>query len=873
MTFTGELFPFQVEAKDMMVGRKALLLAHGLGMGKEQPNSEPVLTPCGWVLMGDIRPGDAVIGVDGAPTEVLSVHPQGTKDVVRVTFSDGSWTECGWNHLWTVKVMGKSTTYTISTRQMVMGAVLETKKRGRTYYRSAHYKSASGQRKFSIPMLSGPVQFAPVDLPLDPYVLGVWLGDGTSRVGAVTTMDVEVVAAISNAGFPVHRVETGRSGRASTYFFNGLSSALSAIGEISFVGPSNKRKSLKHVPSTYLRSSTTQRLALLQGLMDSDGSPLTAGGGTEFSSTNENLVDAVVDLFQSLGGVARKKGPRVTWCSVDGERRPGKPSWRVNGKLPQGLVPFRLQRKLDKWVPPTKYFPQRYIENIEPVGRSERSTCIQVANADGLYVTRNYIVTHNTVTSIAACEELIDSGEAQSVLVVCPASVKWQWKHQIDKFTDGALVKIIEGDKGQGRVQHHAVKRGTTEYVIMNYEQVVADWDIIRYLPFDIVVCDEVVAIKNPGTKRSRHIKRLQTGYRFGLSGQPIENRPEELFSIMQWIDPDVLGSAQKFDRAFIVRNAWGSPQHYMNLPLLRETMQTAMHRRTRNDVRDQMPAVVQQSHYIDFDKKGADVYRRIVNELIDVIRAAPKYGSFNVMNHYGGAGDDGGPMGEIMPRLMALRMLCDHPALLSYSADKFDDPDAVAGSQYISDARLSGVLDGLDKSPKLTYTLEVIAEILEADPRNKVVLFSFFKPMLAIIGEHLSSRFALFTGDQTPRERDAAVTEFTTNPECRVLLSSDAGGIGVDIPVANYLISYDLPWSAGKFEQRNGRIIRISSKWPEVTLISMLMRNSMEERMLQMLEEKVAIGAAWLDNEGLDESGSYSLTLGSLVDFLDSKI
>ena len=474
-----------------------------------------------------------------------------------------------------------------------------------------------------------------------------------------------------------------------------------------------------------------------------------------------------------------------------------------------------------------------------------------------------------TISSIAACESLIDSGEAQCVLVLAPASVKWQWKHQLDKFTDGALVKVIEGAKGERMSQYRAVKRGDLEYVIMNYEQVVADWDIVRHLGFDAIVADEVVAIKDPGAKRSRHVKRLKAPYRFGLSGQPIENRPEELFSIMEWIDPTVLGTSVMFDRTFISRNTFGGVKHYKNLHLLRETMGGAMHRRTRKDVADQMPAVVEQAYIIDFDPAGQRLYARIVRELLSDIKAVPGFSSFSIANHYSGI-DDGGAMGKIMPKLMALRMLCDHPALLSYSADQFDDPAARAGSAYASDLISSGALAGVKRSPKLDEALRLIDDVMDADPANKVVLFSFFKPMLAIIGDHLKVPHALFTGDQTPRERDAAVQRFTDDPECRVLLSSDAGGIGVDLPVANYLISYDLPWSAGKFEQRNGRILRISSKWPEVTLLSLLMRDSVEERMLEMLDEKLAIASAWMDGEGVDGQGVFNLTLGTLADFLE---
>ena len=321
-----------------------------------------------------------------------------------------------------------------------------------------------------------------------------------------------------------------------------------------------------------------------------------------------------------------------------------------------------------------------------------------------------------TVSSIAACEALVDTGEAESILVVAPASVKWQWKHEIDKLTDGALVTVIEGTKPSRLAQYRAVKRGDFEYVIMNYEQVVNDWDTVRLLGFDAVVCDEVAAIKSPGSARSRHIKRLKTPYRFGLSGQPIEDKPEELFSIMEWVDDTVLGRSDVFDKLFFVRNAAGRAKFYKNLPLLRKTMKTAMHRVTRHEVADQMPDVVWKSTLIELDRPAAKAYRIIAKEIIDLIRSAQHFGSFNVFDHYSGV-NNSGVQAEIMPRLMALRMLCDHPALIDYSADQFEDPDAQAGSAYIAAMRHVGEFSRIKATPKFDETLFDIQEILDADP------------------------------------------------------------------------------------------------------------------------------------------------------------
>jgi SNF2 family DNA or RNA helicase len=475
-----------------------------------------------------------------------------------------------------------------------------------------------------------------------------------------------------------------------------------------------------------------------------------------------------------------------------------------------------------------------------------------------------------TVTTIAAAEELIDYGEAKCVLVICPASIKWQWSKQIAKFTDGALVKVIEGPPQHRRAQYRGVKRGDYEWIICNYEQITNDWDIIRHLEFDVIVCDEIVAIKSPGAKRSRHVKRLRATFKWGLTGQPIENRPEELYSIMEWIDPKLLGNFRTFDRVFILRDRWGKPTHYRNLGVLRKHLQPVLDRKRRDEVADQMPKVSREEYLVEFDPKAWRLYRHIAHEIVDLIYGSPKFGSFNLDDHYAGA-DDARATGDVMARICALRMLCDHPRLLDFSADNFDDPTTKAGSLYANALRQKFGFSGLTARPKLDETISLINDILDASRKNKIVLFSFFKPMLSpLISDRLKCDYELFTGDLSPHDREKAKERFLSDPHCRVLLSSDAGGVGLDLPVANYLISYDLPFSAGKLNQRERRIDRLSSTWPQITLITMMMRSSIEERMADMLAQKQAIASAWLDGEGVDRTGTLELTLGTLAGFLE---
>ena len=489
-----------------------------------------------------------------------------------------------------------------------------------------------------------------------------------------------------------------------------------------------------------------------------------------------------------------------------------------------------------------------------------------------------------TVITIATIEHLLDEGLVEAGLVVVPSSLKYQWLRQLATFTnDEASAVVVDGTPTQRRAQYEEIRDGGIEYAILNYEQVVNDWDEVRTLPRDFVVLDEATAIKNFAAKRTKRIKKLVAPYRFALTGQPVENRAEEVFSIMQWVDEDVLGRFDKFDKAFVVRNKWGGVKYYRALPTLHRTLSEAMVRKTRTDpdVADQMPDVSEEIFEIDFDPGGAKLYRHIANDLQQEMAAAiGTFGKgFDLTAHYGGesaSAEELAQRGKIMSRITCLRMLCDHPELLKVSATKYQASQSgegmAGGSAYAQDLLAAGLLDKPMRSPKMRATVDLVRELLEANPRNKVVLFAFFKDVLTMLQDELAgdSKSVLFTGDMSPKEKDSAKQTFMDDPECRLFLSSDAGGYGVDLPNANYLISYDLPWSAGKLDQRNARIIRLSSEFDKVTLLYMLMHGSIEERQYQMLEQKQAIGAAITDGKGYDKkTGRLELTLKGLAEFL----
>jgi len=494
-----------------------------------------------------------------------------------------------------------------------------------------------------------------------------------------------------------------------------------------------------------------------------------------------------------------------------------------------------------------------------------------------------------TVITIAAIERLMDEHKVtEPGLIICLSSLKYQWANQIEKFTDGtSRALVIDGTKSKREEQYREAldwKTSGIDYIILNYEQVVNDWDHVKELPRGFVVLDEATAIKSFKSKRSKAVKRLiNSPYRFALTGTPIENgKPEELYSIMQFVDAKVLGRFDIFDSAFIVRNSWGGVQHYRNLSTLHEKMKEASVRKAQKDP-DVAPFLPEAIHkepvFITFDRKSSKLYTRIVEDLLfDLDEAQALFGAnFNVIAHYGYENQRGGPedeiRGKIMSKIGCLKMLCSHPELLKTSASKFTQLNG-EGSAYAANLVDGGHLDGINGSPKLEYLVQYVKDFLEQDEANKVVIFATYVDMLDMVAEALGpDQCRLYSGKLDAKTKEDNKIAFNTDPSIRVLISSDAGGYGVDLPAANLLINYDLPWSSGGAVQRNGRIKRASSTWKTIVIQDILVQGSIEERQWEALQQKSAVASAIIDGEGIDEEGGVAMSIGSLKQFLQASI
>src|SRR4051812_48501104 len=361
--------------------------------GRAQPYDAQVLTPNGYRPIGSLEVGDLVVGSNGLPTPVLGVYPQGVRDVYRVTTQDGASTVCCGEHLWTVRTPDdrrRGTMRTLETQEMI----------GNLRWSHAH--------RYELPLV-GTVEFEPQDVPLDPYALGLLLGDGcltTSTTPSFATADPELVLALESAldgielvhkagpDYTLRHVDGGRGG------LRIANPVTEAVRELGLAGTYSETK---FVPWSYTHNSADVRLSVLQGLLDSDGGPVTQRGRTcriQYCTTSPRLRNDVTFLVRSLGGIAY-------WRTRPAKgRRPGlvlgRPvhhrhdAYVVDIRLPAGMQPFRLERKRAAYDAATGGRPMRFIQSIEPVGQQE-TLCIQVAAQDSLYVTDDFMVTHNTL--------------------------------------------------------------------------------------------------------------------------------------------------------------------------------------------------------------------------------------------------------------------------------------------------------------------------------------------------------------------------------------------------------------------------------------------------------------------------------------------
>ncbi len=369
--------------------------------GRAQPLISNILTPKGWKLMGDIKINDEIIGNDGKPYNVINVFPQGKENVYKMTFSDNSEALCSGEHLWKVYDVSSKVNKVINTNTIKDSLLCN-----------------NGQKRYKIPLVS-PIIFEEKKLPIDPYVLGALLGDGCISQNNITLCsgDLEIVENVKHK-LPNELTLKKRKGSDFDY---GISKKVrnsyiknDIIESLKKLNLHGKKSYDKFIPDLYLYSSINQRLELLRGLMDTDGSIFSAhkdrrktSSVAEYYTISPELLEGVKFLVHSLGGTTNTRIKDVAGTTDKWGRNYNYNIYQTKIRLTQNLNPFKLKRKSELFE--VKEKPVRLIKSVE-LYSEEETQCISVSSPDQLYLTDDCIVTHNTFLN--ACV-IVD--EAQNV--------------------------------------------------------------------------------------------------------------------------------------------------------------------------------------------------------------------------------------------------------------------------------------------------------------------------------------------------------------------------------------------------------------------------------------------------------------------------
>jgi len=405
------------------------------------------------------------------------------------------------------------------------------------------------------------------------------------------------------------------------------------------------------------------------------------------------------------------------------------------------------------------------------------------------------------------------------VLVICPASLKFQWRQEIERFCAEEAI-VVEGSR---RERHHLYRQSEAYFLITNYEAVLRDVTIIKENPPDMVILDEAQRIKNYATKTSSAVKSIPRKHSLVITGTPIENRLIDLYSVMGFVDPELLAPLWEFsmEHCYFDKSKKNKITGYFNLQGLKQRLAPVIIRRLKKDVIKQLPEISELTVPIELSSEQYEMHAGFARNL--TMYMGKKHKTFYDMQ-------------RIFQILTSMRMVCD--------------------STYLIDKTTN-------ISPKLRELEDVLLEKLDIiSQKRKIIIFSEWKTMLHLIENLLKSKnigFVRLSGDVPVKNRGRLINEFADNPDCLVFLSTEAGGAGLNLQMADTVINFELPWNPAKKNQRIGRIHRIGQQHRNLTVINLVSVRTIEERIASGIVVKEALFDAVLNQEVLTDEVDFS--------------
>ena len=440
----------------------------------------------------------------------------------------------------------------------------------------------------------------------------------------------------------------------------------------------------------------------------------------------------------------------------------------------------------------------------------QKAGVIEIINA-GRVLLADDMGLGKTIQAIAAVEIFARYFDVTKVLVICPTSLKYQWKSEIRKFA-GRDASVVEG------LIHKRKDLYCQDdfYKIISYGVVRNDTELINAWKADLIIIDEAQRIKNWKTLTAKSVKKIQSEYTIVTTGTPLENRIDELHSIVEYIDRYKLGPLFRFLDNHQVLDEYGKLIGYKNLRTINKTLKDILIRRTKKEIIDQLPGRIDKNFFVEMTTE----------------QESDHWDYYNVVARLANRWIEQGYLSEEDRQNLLICLNCMR---------------MVSDSTYILNRKTNS-------GNKINELKSIIQEITEGQ-NNKIVIFSQWKRMFDLLTRELNKmdlKYEYLNGDVPAGQRNTIIEKFQSDQALKLFLSTDAGGVGVNLQSANILINIDLPWNPAVLEQRIGRIYRLGQK-KHIQVYNFISKFSIEHRILHLLDFKKAVFKGVLDDGGED--------------------
>lgn len=867
----------QKEGIQFLLSRKKCIIADDMGLGKLEPISSLIPTPGGFKKMGDIKKGDFVFDQHGKKSEVTAIFPHKDKEIYRVTFSDNTYVDCGLDHLWTVRDSNmrirKKGWKVMSLKELIDSGLQYNDKNRKS-------KGLNPRNKWEIPVCDA-VEYEYKEYFIHPYILGVCLGDGNlcnSGIHiSIPDLEIETSERISSLLNEDYKITIDRSSSCPRH--NIVKKEYSHINlynkEIKQLCLNVKGED-KFIPEIYKLGSIEQRLDLLRGLMDSDGS-IRNGNKIGYYTNSKQLADDVKELVCSLGGTARihsynrtKEGKNIEYHVL----------------IQIKYNPFYLKRKAEKYQPTFKKYCTKYIVSAE-YNRNEDAQCIAVNNNEHTYLTgKNYIVTHNTTQLAVASIE----GNFDSIVIICPAAVKTNWKRELMWYIPERDITIIEGylnkkkpelekylGYGEGKsgksvaeLQEEAKLRGKwsdNRYVIVNYdildefyeipetrsreniEKAYQNSPLLQFVANKkaLLIVDESHRLSNTKAKQYKiikdFIKRGDIDSVYLATGTPITNDPENYFNMLSLIGDSITDDWDYYMKRYCgarkipyndeekekrnrITNNFCIQKGKANWFALTDDEKKELNEIVEKNCR--MKTILGDAANLDELKlRTSHLYlRRLKEDITDINVNKTVNELFYDFD---------------MKQEMEYRKLWE-----DYENAQLElDPTKEINKELIE----GGIYRRYCADEMVPNTIKLANKFI--DKGEKVVIICCYDDEIYTLKDYFGEKCVMLNGKTLPKDRDKVVEDFYNVPEKMVFLANiKSAGVGINLVCSHVLIFNDFDYVPGNNRQAEDRVYRMGQT-KDVDIYYQIFNNTQYERMWNTVLRKELVINQVIKKEG----------------------